>query len=194
MMDNGGIASVRLDERSQRDAGATALFLGFFGAAWFGWGQAAATAGAQPWLVAGSVLAALVAAAGIAVMVRNRSQSARMNDPWVGRRYGIIVGTEFGTAGLGAVVLGVAGAPQYTPALVCGVVGVHFAPLAPVLADRLLVPLGVATCAVAILAVVLRLTSGVAPSTVTGIGAGALLTGYALFTLIVALARRPTPS
>jgi hypothetical protein len=62
------------------------------------------------------------------------------------------------------------------------------------LADRLLVPLGVATCAVAILAVVLRLTSGVAPSTVTGIGAGALLTGYALFTLIVALARRPTPS
>jgi hypothetical protein len=117
-----------------------------------------------------------------------------MNDPGVGRRYGIIVGTEFGTAIFGAVVLGVAGAPQYTAALVCGVVGVHFVPLAPVVADRLLVPLGVATCAVAILAVVLRLTNGVAPSTVTGIGAGALLTGYALGTLVVVLARQPTAS
>jgi hypothetical protein len=194
MMESVGTAPVQVDERSQRDAGTMALFLGFFGAAWFGWGQAAAPAGVTPWLVAGSVLGALVTAAGIAVMVRYRSQPARMNDPGVGRRYGIIVGTEFGTAILGAVVLGVAGAPQYTPAFVCGVVGVHFVPLAPVLADRLLVPLGAATCAVAILAVVLRLTNGVAPSTVTGIGAGALLTGYALGRLIVALARRPTAS
>jgi hypothetical protein len=188
------VVAVCVDERSQRDVGNMALFLGSFGAAWFGWGQAAAPDGARPWLVAGSVLAALVAAAGIAVTVRNRSQPTRMNDRAAGRRYGIIVGIEFGVAGLGAAVLGIASAPEYIPALVCAVVGVHFVPLAPVLADRLLVPLGAATCAVAILALVLRLTSGVAPSTVTGIGAGALLTGYALGTLIAALARRPTAS
>lgn len=192
MTDNASTAAVRVPGRSQRDAGAMALFLGFFGAAWFGWGQAAATAGVQGWLVAGSVLAGLVAAAGIAVTVRSRSQPTRMNDPAVGRRYGIIVGTEFGTAGVGAVLLGVAGAPQYTSALVCAVVGVHFVPLATVLADRMLVPLGAAACAVAILALVLRLTNDVAPSTVTGIGAGVLLTGYALGTLIAARAWRLT--
>jgi hypothetical protein len=62
------------------------------------------------------VLAALVTAAGIAVMVRKRSQPARMNDP--------------------------------------------------VLGARLLVPLGVATFAVAVLALVLRLTSGMATMSV----------------------------
>ena len=183
-----------MGERTQRDAGSMTLVLGFFGAAWFGWGQAAAPAGVRPWLTAGSVLAALVAAAGIAVTVRSRSQPMGKNSAAARRRYGIIVGIEFGVAGLGAAVLGIAGAPAYVPALVCAVVGVHFVPLAPVLADRLLVPLGAATCAVALLALVLRLTSGVAPSTVTGIGAGALLTGYALGTLIAALTWRPTAS
>jgi hypothetical protein len=191
MMNRDAVAAVRVRGRSQRDVGNMALFLGFFGAAWFGWGQAASPNGLRPWLVAGSVLAALTAAAGVAVSVRKRSQPTRMSDPAVGRRYGIIVGVEFGVAGVGAVVLGLAGAPLYTPALVCAVVGVHFVPLAPVLADRLLIPLGVATVGVAILAVVLRLTSGVAPSTVTGIGAGGLLTGYALGSLIAARAQPP---
>jgi hypothetical protein len=188
------VAVVRADERSQRDVGNMALFLGFFGAAWFGWGQAAAPDGLRAWLVVGSVLAALVAGAGIAVTVRKRSQPTRMNDRAVGRRYGVIVGIEFSVAGLGAAVLEIASAPEYIPALVCAVVGVHFVPLAPVLADRFLIPLGAATCAVAILALVLRLTSGVAPSTVTGIGAGGLLTGYALGTLIAAWAMRPAES
>jgi hypothetical protein len=191
MTDNEGVVAVGADERTQRDTGSMALFLGFFGAAWFGWGQAAASDAVRPWLAAGSVLAALVAAAGIAVRVRSRSQPTRMSYRAAGRRYGIIVGIEFGVAGLGAAVLGIAGAPEYIPALVCAVVGIHFVPLAPVLADRLLAPLGAATCVVAVLAIVLRLASGVAPSTVTGLGAGALLTGYALGMLIRALARWP---
>jgi|HubBroStandDraft_5_1064220.scaffolds.fasta_scaffold17958_4 hypothetical protein len=185
------MAALRAGEQSGRDAGSTALFLGFFGAAWFGWGQAAAPAAVRPWLTAGSVLAAVAAATGIAVMVRNRAQPARMHDRAAGRRYGIIVGAEFGVAAVGAALLAIAGIPAYIPALVCAVVGIHFVPLAPVLADPLLIPLGAATCAVAILAVVLRLTSDVYPSTVTGVGAGALLTGYALGKLIVALTRRP---
>jgi hypothetical protein len=191
MADDGGAFAVRVDERSQRDVASMALFLGFFGAAWFGWGQAAAPDGLRPWLSAGSVLAALLAAAGFGVSARNRAQPTRMRDRAVGRRYGIIVGIEFGIAGLGAAVLAITGAAAYIPAFVCAVVGIHFVPLAPVLADRMLVPLGAATCAVAILALVLGLTSGVAPSTVTGIGAGGLLTSYALVSLIAALARRP---
>jgi hypothetical protein len=191
MADDAGVAAVGVDERSRRDVGSMAFFLGFFGAAWFGWGQAAAPDGLRLWLAVGSVLAALAAAAGFGVSARNRSQPARMSDRGARRRYGIIVGIEFGVAGLGAAVLAITSAQAYIPAFVCAVVGVHFVPLAPVLADRLLVPLGAAVCAVAILALVLRLASGAAPSTVTGIGAGGLLTGYALGSLIAALAWRP---
>lgn len=194
MMNNGAVAAVLAGGRSQRDVSSTATFLGFFGAAWFGWGQAAAPDRLRPWLAAGSVLAAAIAAAGVGVTVRNRSQPTRMSDRAASRRYGIIVGIEFGISGLGAAVLGIAGDGAYIPAFVCAVVGVHFVPLAPVLADRMLVPLGAATCAVAILALVLRLTSGVAPSTVTGIGAGGLLTGYALASLVAALSRQPAAS
>ncbi len=190
MADDLGVAAVGVGGRSQRDIGRMALFLGFFGAAWFGWGQAAAPDGLRLWLVAGSVLAALAAAAGFGVSARSRSQPARMDDRAARRRYGIIVGTEFGVACLGAVVLAITRAQAYIPAFVCAAVGIHFVPLAPVLADRLLVPLGAAMCAVAILALVLRLTSGVAPGTVTGIGAGGLLTGYAIVSLLAALARR----
>jgi hypothetical protein len=140
------------------------------------------------------VLAAAVAAAGISITARHRSQPTRVSNRTASRRYGIIVGAEFGIAGLGAVVLWLAGDAAYTPAFVCAVVGIHFFPLAPLLADRMLIPLGAATCAVAVLAIVLKLTSGVAPSTVAGIGAGGLLTGYALAALIAVLVRRPGAS
>lgn len=193
MTDDRGAAAVRMDKRSQRDVATTALFLGFFGAAWFGWGQAAAPDGLRPWLTAASVLALVVAAAGFGVSARNRSQPTMMRDRATGRQYGIIVGIEFGTAGLGAAVLANTGAQAYVPAYVCAIVGVHFVPLAPVLADRMLIPLGAATCTVAIVALVVGLTSSVAPGTVTGIGAGGLLTSYALGSLIAALARRPRP-
>ena len=52
-----------------------------------------------------------------------------------------------------------------------------------VLHDRLLVALGASVTAVALVAVVAGLATGVAPSTVTGVGAGTLLTGFALAAL-----------
>jgi hypothetical protein len=66
---------------------------------------------------------------------------------------------------------------------VCAVVGVHFFPLASLLGDRLLVALGASVTTVAVVALVAGLATGVAPSTVTGIGAGVLLTVFALAAL-----------
>jgi hypothetical protein len=66
---------------------------------------------------------------------------------------------------------------------VCAVVGVHFFPLASLLGDRLLVALGASVTAVALLAPVAGLATGAAPSTVTGVGAGTLLTVSALAAL-----------
>jgi hypothetical protein len=103
------------------------------------------------------------------------------------RRYGIIVGIEFALAGIGAAALGIFGAAAYIPIWVCAVVGVHFFPLAPVLNDPGLRPVGAALVLVSVAALVINLTRGVAPSSVTGIGAGALLLGYSVMALIRAV-------
>jgi hypothetical protein len=92
-------------------------------------------------------------------------------------------GWEFSLAGVGAAVLAVAGQGDFIPVWVCAVVGVHFFPLASLLGDRLLVALGASVTTVAVVALVAGLATGVAPSTVTGIGAGVLLTVFALAAL-----------
>lgn len=171
--------------RSRRDAGLTALFLGFFAAAWFGWAQADSML--WIWLLVASIASLIVAFIGAVVGFRRPSAESALHDRARYRRYGIIVGIEFALAGIGAAVLGIAGAAAYIPIWVCAIVGIHFFPLAPVLNDPGLRPLGAGLVLVSIGALVLSLTTGVAPSTVTGIGAGLLLLGYSIMALIRAV-------
>jgi hypothetical protein len=173
--------------QSRRDAGITALVLGFFASAWFGWGQAAPPAGLGIWLTAGSLLALVVAAVGAFVGFRSSASTAAIHDRAAGRRYGVIVAIEFGLAGLGAGILGAIGQADYIPVWVCAVVGVHLLPLAPLLRDRRLVALGVLITIVAVVALVAGLTHTVSPSTVTGVGAGLLLLTFAIAELAGAL-------
>ncbi|HKQ01122.1 MAG TPA: hypothetical protein VJ735_12400 [Actinomycetes bacterium] len=77
----------------------------------------------------------------------------------------------------------VAGQGDFIPVWVCAVVGVHFFPLASLLEDRLLVALGWLVTTVALAALVVGLATDVAPSTVTGIGAGTLLAVFGLAAL-----------
>ena len=173
--------------QSRRDAGITALVLGFFASAWFGWGQATPSAGLGTWLTVGSLLSLAVAAAGAVVGFRSAASTAALHDRAAGRRYGVIVGIEFGLAGLGAAILGIIGQADYIPVWVCAVVGVHLVPLAPLLRDRRLVALGVLVTMVALVALVAGLTQTATPSTVTGVGAGLLLLGFAIAELAAAL-------
>lgn len=136
-----------VDTHSRRGAAFTALFLGFFALAWFGWAQA--DSNLMVWLTIGSVASILAAVAGAVVGLRSLGDGAATRDRQASRRYGIVVGIEFASAFVGAAILGMTGAGPYIPVLVCAVVGVHFFPLAPVLRDRGLYPLGVAMCAVA---------------------------------------------
>jgi hypothetical protein len=62
--------------------------------------------------------------------------------------------------------------------------------LASLLDDRLLVALGVSVTTVALLALVAGLATDAAPSTVTGVGAGMLLTGFGLAALAGVFAKR----
>ena len=91
---------------------------------------------------------------------------------------------EFAAAGLGAAVLVAANWSEYVPVLVCLVVGLHFFPLAPLLRDPLLRPLGAALCLVAVAGLVTGLASAVSAGLVVGVGAGVLLLAYAVQALI----------
>jgi hypothetical protein len=173
--------------QSRRDAGITALVLGFFASAWFGWGQAAPPAGLGTWLTVGSLLAVAVAAIGAVVGFRSPASTAALHDRAAGKRYGVIVGVELGLAGLGAGILAAIGQADYIPVWVCAVVGVHLLPLAPLLRDRRLVALGVLVTIVALVALVVGLADTVTPSTVTGVGAGLLLLSFAIAELAGAL-------
>jgi hypothetical protein len=164
------------------------LFLGFFAAAWFGWAQAGGRFG--PWLIGGSVLSWLVAIAGLVIGLRSPAAGTAMLRPGANRRYGIIIGAEFASAAVGAAVLGVTGLAEYIPMWVCAVVGVHFFPLAPVLADPGLYYLGAATVLVAGASLIAGLLSSVDAATVTGIGAGVLLLSYSVVALFRATESR----
>jgi hypothetical protein len=160
-----------------RSRGVTVAVEGFFAFVWFGWGQAA-----------------LLAVAGVVAAKRSADPLPAASDPAVRRRYGIIVGLEFGLLGAGAAVLGVTGLYQWVPAWICFGVGLHFFPLATTLQNPSLRPLGALLIAVAAAALVTGLTTAVAPSTVTGVGAGLCLLAFGLATLLAGGHARGDPS
>ena len=106
---------------------------GFFAFVWFGWGQASAPSWLVVPLAVGTGLAVLLAVAGVVVTRRSAGRLRVMADPRARRRYGIIVGLEFGLLGAGAAVLGATGQYRWTPVLICAGVGAHFFPLASTL-------------------------------------------------------------
>ncbi|CAM2926787.1 hypothetical protein RHDE110596_07290 [Prescottella defluvii] len=166
-----------------RTRGITAVIEGFFALMWFGWGSAEAPDQLRAVLVAGQIVAVLVVIAGIVTAIRSTGEDTPMSDPQVRRRYNVVVGAEFGILLAGAIVLGALGLGAWTTVWVCAGVGIHFFPLARLFGDLWLVPLGIAITAVAVVALVVGLVTDIAPSTVTGPGAGLLLLAAAVAVL-----------
>jgi len=94
-----------------------------------------------------------------------------------------VVGISYAVLGLGAVVLGVTGHPEFVASWVAFVIGVHFWALVPVLNDRSLIPLGIVVAAVAVGAVLLDLTTSASAIGITGVGTGVALLVAALYGL-----------
>ncbi|MET7805062.1 hypothetical protein [Micromonospora chersina] len=170
-----------MTELPRRQAGLTALYLGVFAAIWFSVPKADPPL--RSLLVVGSVGALLAAAVGAVLVARAGRRPAGERDRAADRRYGLIVAAEVAVGLTGALLLAAAGLTGYLPVLVCAVVGVHFVPLARVLNDRLLVPLGVAVTLVALAGLAVDLVSAVPAGLVVGTGAGALLLAYAVLGL-----------
>jgi hypothetical protein len=172
----------------------TALYLGLFATAWFSWADSTAGEGLSVWLRIGAYAALAVAAAGVASAVARRSATGAPRDRSADRRYLLVVVAEFAVAGVGAFLLNASDHAGYTPAFVGAVVGLHFLPLARVLHDPLLVPLGIATTAVAVVAAVVAATTDTAAGTVAGTGIGVLLLAYALLRLTGSWTQPRTPA
>jgi hypothetical protein len=177
-----------------RSRGVTVAVEGFFAFVWFGWGQADAPSWLVIPLAVGTVLGALLAVAGVVVAKRSSGPLPAASDPAARRRYGIIVGLEFGLLGAGAAVLGIIGLYQWVPVWICFGVGAHFVPLATTLQNPSLRPLGALLIAVAAAALVTGLASAVAPSTVTGAGAGLCLLAFGVATLLIGGREHSDPS
>jgi hypothetical protein len=73
-------------------------------------------------------------------------------------------------------------------------VGAHFFPLATTLQNPTLRPLGALLIAVAAVALVTGLITAVAPSTITGVGAGLCLLAFGVATLLAGGHVRGNPS
>ena len=168
--------------RSLRDRGLTALVEGFFAAGWFGW--TGGLRGTNGWLIAGSIVGYLMAAAGLIVFLRHRTAPSAATGPDVNRRYGVIVGIEFGSAIIGAVILGWTGLGHYAIILVSFIVGVHFFPLARVLADRMLIPLGALMTLGAVVGFAVAFVDGTTGQTIAGVASGVLLLVFAALSLL----------
>ena len=166
-----------------RSRGVTVVVEGFFAFVWFGWGQADAPSWLVIPLAVGAALGVLLAVAGVVVAKRSPGPLPAASDPAVRRRYRIILGLEFGLLGVGASVLAATGLYQWVPVWICFGVGAHFFPLASTLQNPTLRPLGALLIAVAAAALVTGLTTAVAPSTVTGVGAGLGMLAFGSATL-----------
>jgi len=174
-----------------RSRGVTVAVDGFFAFVWFGWAQAAAPSWLVIPLAVGTALSASLAVIGVVLTKRSTGPLPALADRAVRRRYSVIVGLEFSLLGAGAAVFGATGHYQWIPVWICFGVAVHFFPLASALHNPTLRPLGVLLAAVAAAALVAGLVSAVAPSTVTGLGAGLCLLAFGLATLLI---RGPRPS
>jgi hypothetical protein len=172
-----------------RDNAMTALILGFFASSWFGWAQERPPAAWRTPLIVGALLSIVVAVAGAVLAWRNWSAAgSALSEPGAMRRYGIIVGVEFGVAAAGAAGIAVWGRSEYIAPWICLVVGVHFVPMAPVLKSPSLIALGILMVAIAVAAVVVSRRTELAPSALTGVGAGVALLGYATWGAAAAIA------
>lgn len=127
----------------------------------------------------GAGLSVLVAVTGIVYARRARDEPSPLAGSATGRRFGIIVGTEFASSGVGAAILGITGQTAFISVWVCFVVGVHFLPLAQVFPGIGMIGLAVAVVLVAVAALIVGVNTTILPSTPAGMGAGVCLLAHA---------------
>ena len=168
-----------------RDAAMTAAIFGFFASGWFGWAQEAPPPGWSRRLAVGSVLSIAVAVAGGVVGWQHWSDGTVFG-PETSRDFGIVVGIEFGLAGLGAIILALRKRKEFIPPWVAFVVGVHLFPVAVILHYPLIHLIGALVTIASLVAVPLARSRSWAISFATGLLTGPALLAGASYSLLSA--------
>ena len=171
-----------------RDAAMTAAILGFFAMAWFGWAQEHPPPRWTTWLRVGAA-SALLTVVMAAVLARRLWHSGTALDAGTARTFGIIVGVEFGLAGIGAALLTRRNRKELVPVWIALVVGVHLFPLAPLLRCPLLYAVAALVTVAALVAVSIARRRSLPVSAVNGLGVGVVLHVAAVVSLVDAFAR-----
>ncbi|THV38476.1 hypothetical protein [Glycomyces buryatensis] len=171
-----------------RDAAAVAAIFGFFAMAWFGWAQEAPPCRWVKWLAAGSILSILTLIGGGLLMWQHWSDGTVFDDQ-VGTRFGIVVGIEFASAGIGSAVLAVRKRAQLISAWIAFVVGVHFFPVAVVLEIPALHLVAALVTAASVASVFIARAKQLTISAVVGASTGTVLLASALLSLLDAFLR-----
>jgi hypothetical protein len=180
---------------SRRTLGLVALMLGLLASVCLGrlpvtaggpaaWGLAPLPSGLAIWLNIGSVLAALVAVAGVVVAIRNPGDNPSDGKRVTGLRFGLIAGGAAFFGFVGGDVLSESGHGEFAPVWLCAVYGVYLVLVSRVSTDRFLVPLGVLMLAFAVGALAMGLTTGRATGAATVAGVGVLMLAYGLRALV----------
>lgn len=157
-----------------RDAAGTVAVCAFFASSWFGWAQDSPPRGWRWPLTAASLGSILVAIAG-GLLTWQRWSDGTALDRETSQAFGIVVGIECVTAGVGAVVLASLRRGALIPVWISFVVGIHFVPLASLFDYPLLYGVAAGVTAVAVAAVPVARSRELEPSFVTGVGTGAVL-------------------
>jgi hypothetical protein len=165
-----------------RDAAATGAVFGLFASTWFGWAQEAPPRRLRPVLIAGSVLCLVTIAVAVTLTIRHWSD-ATVFDETTSPRFGIVVGIEFGLAGLGALLLAWRGHRDLMSAWIAFVVGVHLFPVAVLLEYAFLHVVAALVTVVSVASVPVARRLGVAVSAVVGVATGTVLLLSAWFSL-----------
>lgn len=176
--------SAARDPEPRRAAANAIVIEAVFAVMWFGWGQAAAPAWVSTTLAVGTVLALLVAGCGFVLAWRLRGRASLPAGSAARRRYGITVAIEFATTAVGSAILSASGHAEFVAVWVCFTVGVHFVPLSRVFPGIGMIGAAVALVSVALAALVIGLRTALAPSTVTGLGAGTCLLIHTIWLLV----------
>jgi hypothetical protein len=171
-----------------RDAPMTAAIFGFFASVWFGWAQEHPPPAWRKWLIGGSVLSVLAIIGGGLLAWKHWSDPTAF-DADTSKTFGIVVGIEFGLAGIGAAILGARGRKELIPVWIAIVVGVHLFPLAALLSYPFLYVVAALVTLAALVAVPLARSRGVAVSAVNGLGVGIGLLLGSYVSLVDALVR-----
>jgi hypothetical protein len=171
-----------------RDAPMTAAIFGFFAASWFGWAQERPPVAWRKYLILGSILSGLAIVGGGLLGWQHWDDPTAL-DADTSRSFGILVGIEFGLAGIGAAILGIRRRAELIPVWIGLVVGLHLFPVAVLFSYPFLHVVAALVTLAALAAVPVARKRSVTVSAVNGVGVGTALLIGAYVSLIDALTR-----